>query len=109
MGLAAGFAEGSDLIVEGRPVAGQNMRSGDDDIYLLGAIGDRGLDLGEAGLEGRESGWEASRDSGDGYPSAVECLDRGLYVGMVDTDGPDLDPEVGDEIGRASCRERGYG
>ena len=87
VGVAAGFAEGLDLVVERLPVAVQHHVALDDDVDLLGAVGDRGLDLREPGLERREPVREGGGDRRDRNAGALERLDRGRDEGVVDADG----------------------
>ena len=52
VGVAAGLPHGPHLVVERRPVLGEHMSPGDDDIDLLGARGHRGADLRDPLLGG---------------------------------------------------------
>ena len=65
VGRAAGRAKRPDLVVERRPVAGQHVRAGDDDVDLLRTRLDRGLDLRQPLRKRREARRKAGRDRGN--------------------------------------------
>ena len=53
--VAAGLPHGAHLVVQRAPVLGEHVGPGDHDVDLFGAGGDRGADLTEPLLEGREA------------------------------------------------------
>src|SRR5581483_5026746 len=103
VGGPAGFLEGGDLVVEGVPLAVEDVGAGDDDIDLAGAGFDGAADLLDARFERREPGGEAGGDGGDRDSGAFESLDGGFDEEVVDADGADvevegLDAEGADEM-----------
>ena len=51
MGFSAGLAKGAHLVIEGLPIAGEDMTAGDHDVDFRGPGFDAGLDFGEAQVE----------------------------------------------------------
>ena len=85
-----------DLVVERRPVAAQHVLAGDDDVDLVGAVGDRSLDLGEPRLERREARRKSRRHRGDRDAGAGKRLLRRRNEAVIDADRADGDRPVGE-------------
>src|SRR5690606_8889925 len=94
VGVAASGAHGPDLVVEALPVALQHQPALDDDVDLPGAVGDRGLDLLEPGLNRGEAVREGGGDGGDRDTGALEGGDGGRNEGVIDADGGGDDAEA---------------
>lgn len=91
VGFAAGFAELFHLLVEGFPIAAEDVGSGDDDVDFFGSVGYRGFDFFELEGLGVEASGESGGDGGDGNVGAFEILDGFGDVAVVDADGSDVD------------------
>src|SRR5207302_6342207 len=91
---AAGFAKRRHLVVESRPIAGENVGARDHYVDLGGTGGHRlpdFLDLdGQGRLSRREAGgYRGHRDSG-----SCQGLDGYRHQVVVNTDGADLQVEL---------------
>ena len=65
MRLTAGGAHGDDLVVELLPFGAEHQAARDDDVDLVGAVLDRGLDLLQARRQRREAVRKGGGDGGD--------------------------------------------
>ncbi len=74
MRWAAGFLEGCDLVVEGVPLAVEDVRAGDDDVDLASAGFYAAADFVDALGERRKTGREAGGDGSDGDVGAAQGL-----------------------------------
>ena len=89
--VAARLAHRAHLIVERRPVLGEHVGAGDDDVDLLGAGGHGCVNLADALLERRKTGGKAGGYRRHRNPRAFERIERGLDEGVVDADGSHSD------------------
>lgn len=100
--IATAFAKSSHLVIEGGPIAAEDMCAGDDDVDLAGAGLDRFLDFEQARAEGGLAAGETSGDGGDGDIAATEGAARIVDATVVDADGSDLrrlgEAEGGDQL-----------
>src|SRR5581483_7155322 len=107
VGGPAGFLEGGDLVVEGVPLAVEDVGAGDDDIDLAGAGFDGAADLLDARFERREPGGEAGGDGGDRDSGAFESLDGGFDEEALDALGGVVAGEGGEVHAREGAEEPG--
>ena len=103
VGVAAAFAEGGDLVIEGGPIAGQDVGARDDDVDFGGAGFDGFLDFQQAGAERGLTAGETGGDGGDGDIRATEGAAGIMDAAVVDADGGDArglgEAEGGDQLG----------
>ena len=103
MRVATTFAESGHFVIEGGPIAAEDMGAGDDDVDFSSAGLDGFLNFEQAGAEGGLAAGETGRDSGDGDVAAAEGTAGVVDAAVIDADGGDLrclgKLEGGDQLG----------
>ncbi len=89
-----GLFKRGDLVIEGLPLAVEDVRAGDDDVDFLRAGFDAAVNLFDALGQRRKACRESCGNSGDGNAGAFERSNSRLNKRVVDADGADGEMQV---------------